>query len=336
MRVSGGTELSRLAMLQRQTAETRANLNRASTEAVTGVKTSRYEASGGNLSRLISVERALARNTNYSDIIAQTTTKVDLVQQTLDKAAKTAGDIALGMQQAAELGNQKTAMMQARLARDAFVGTVNDLNAEVNGQTLFSGTGADKAALADPEAMLTAISAAVSGATTSAGAVAAVDAYFAKPGGAFYTNGYLGTTEDVAPADVGDGKRIDYGTRADDDRIVSLLRSYALGAVIADGALPGNSTEQMAALKEAGSRILTAKEGILDFQSEVGITQERLENAKAERTAESGVLKTAQADMLRSDQEAQSTYFSELETQLKAIYTVTAKLTSLSFLDYMS
>lgn len=336
MRVSGGTELSRLAMLQRQTAETRANLDKASTEATTGVKTSRYEASGGNLSRLISVERALARNSNYLDIIAQTTTKTDLVQQTFDKAVTTAGDLALGMQQAAELGNQKTAMMQAKLARDAFVGTVNDLNAEVNGQTLFSGTGADKAALANPDDMLAAISATVAGAATSADVVAAVDAYFAKPGGEFYTSGYLGTTTDVVPADVGDGKRIDYAVRADNDRIVTLLKSYALGAVMADGALSGSQTEQMTLLNEAGSRLLSAKEEILDLQANVGITQERLQDAKAERNAQGEILKTAQADMLRADQEAQATNFSELQTQLKAIYTVTAKLTTLSFLDYMS
>ena len=202
------------------------------------------------------------------------------------------------------------------------------------GQSLFAGTETDSAALIDAETILGQLSAAVAGATTAADAMAAVDAYFA-PGGGFFTTAYVGSTDDLTPVDIGEGQRLDYGMRADEARIVALLRAHATAAVVADGALAGDVTERLAMLGAAGERTLDAKEGLLDLRAEVGILQERVENAKASRTSERETLELARAKIVAVDPlEAASTY-QQLEVQLESIYMVTSRLAGLRFANFM-
>ena len=57
MRVNGGSELARMQMLQRQAIATRNRLDVAAKELTTNLKANRFEASGGNLTRLFALER---------------------------------------------------------------------------------------------------------------------------------------------------------------------------------------------------------------------------------------------------------------------------------------
>ena len=184
--------------------------------------------------------------------------------------------------------------------------------------------------------MLADLDALAQGSATAADAITAIDAYFAKPAGAFYTSGYTGSPNDLTPVDIGEGKRMDYGMRADQDELVAVLRGQAMAAVVAGGAFDGDATAQMSLLAEAADGLLAAKEGILAIRSDVGILQETLETAKAQRTSERETLDLARTNIVATDPlEAASTY-QTLEVQLESIYTVTARIASLRFVNFMS
>jgi flagellar hook-associated protein 3 FlgL len=335
MRVNGGSELARMQMLQRQAIATRDRLDVAAKELTTNLRANRFEASGGNLTRLFALERSLDRNAVFSQTISLTELRLEIMQESLGQMLEPAEDLALDLTQAASLGDSSAAMLHATAARNAFTDAVGLLNTQVAGQSLFAGTETDSAALIDGEAILAQLGAAVAGATTAADAIAAVDAYFASPGGGFFASAYVGSTDALTPVDIGEGQRLDYGLRADEARIVALLRAHATAAVVTGGALAGNEAERLAMIGAAGARTLAAKEGVLDLRSDVGILQERVENAKAARVAERETLELARAKIVAVDPLEAASAYQQLEVQLESIYTVTARLASLRFANFM-
>ncbi|MFO1208621.1 MAG: flagellin [Amaricoccus sp.] len=336
MRVSGGSDLARLQMMQRQAIETRNKLDVAGEEMSTNLKSSRYDATGGNLTRLFALERSLDRNAVFQQNLSLTGTRLDVMQESAGRVLSSVQDLSLNLPQAVAAGDYATAKLHASAARQNFLANVGTLNTQVAGQSLFAGTATDKAALAPGESILADIDSLVSGTTTAADAQAAIDAYFSKsPPGAFYTSGYLGAGASLTPVQIGEGQRLDYGVKAEDDRLVAVLKSQAMAAVVADGAFTGSQDEQMKLLGVAGDQMLSAKEGVLDLQAEIGVKQETVERAKAERTSEHDTLDLARTNIVTTDPLESASAYQTLQDQLEAIYTVTAKLSSLHFLNYM-
>jgi len=334
--VTGGSELARMKMLQRLAIETRNKLDTAGEEMTSGLNSSRYEATGGNLTRLFALERSLDRNGVFTATISLTETRLDVMQTALGNILSPIEDLSVDMSAAVGIGDQAAALTHARTARQAFANTVSSLNSQVAGQSLFAGTATDRPALANADAMLADLDTLAQGSATAADAIAAIDAYFAKPAGAFYTTGYTGSADDLTPVDIGEGTRLDYGVRADQDELVAVLRSQAMAAVVAGGAFNGDADAQMALIGEAAASMLSAKEGVLDLRSSVGTRQEALETAKAQRTAERETLDLARNTIVATDPLEAASNFDALENQLNTIYTVTARLSSLRFLNLMS
>ncbi len=70
---------------------------------------------------------------------------------------------------------------------------------------------------------------------------------------------------------------------------------------------------------------VAAREDVLDLRTDVGVNQEIVETAKAERTAERDTLDLARSKMVGVDPlEAASTY-QALEVQLRALYEITPR-----------
>ncbi|MFO1141003.1 MAG: flagellin [Amaricoccus sp.] len=336
MRVTGGSDLARLQMLQKQAIETRNKLDVAGQELATNLKASRYDATGGNLTRLFALERSLDRNAVFSQNISLTETRLDVMQESLGRVLGSVQDLSLDLSQAVGQGDYSTARLHASTARGNFLANIGTLNAQVAGQSLFAGTATDKAALAPGADILAQIDALVAGTTTAAGASAAIDAYFSKsPPGAFYATGYLGAGADLTPVQVGEGQQVDYGVRAEDDRLVAVLKAQAKAAVVADGAFTGSQGEQMALLGTAGAEMIAAREGVLDLRAEVGVKQEAVERGKAERTSERETLDLARTRIVATDPLESASAYQTLQDQLQSVYTVTARLSTLHFLNYM-
>ncbi len=336
MRVTGGSDLARLQMLQKQAFSTRNKLDVAGQELSSGLKASRYAATGGNLTRLFALERSLDRNAVFTENISLTELRLDTMQESLGRLQTSTEDLSIDLSESVSRGDYSAALLHADAARRAFADTVGTLNTQVAGQSLFAGTTTDRAALAPADAMLADLDALATGAPTAAAAITAINAYFAKsPPGAFYTSGYIGSTSDLTPVQVGEGQQIDYGMRADNDQLVAVLRSQALAAVVSGGAFAGNQTEQMALMGEAGAQMLAAKEGVLDLRAGVGSLQEAVETAKAQRVSEHDTLDLARTKIVATDPLESASAYQTLQDQLESIYTITARLTNLRFLNFM-
>lgn len=336
MKLGASSDLARLNSMQRQAITARNKLDLSGSEMTTGEKSSRYDATGGNLTRLFSIDRALERNAINSDTIALSEMRLGVVQGSLSKIYGTVETLSVNLLGATGIGDMSAAKMHAQKSRLGFIETVSTLNTRVAGQSLFAGAATDGPALQDGEAMLADIKALATppAAMDSSAAIAAIDAYFA-PGGGFFTTGYVGSTIDLSPVEVADGVRIETGLRADDEGLISALRGHALAAIVADGAFENDVGAQKAILTEAAGRLLDARANVLLLQTRVGISEAAMESAHAERTSERGIFEMARTKMVSADPLESASRYQALEAQLEAIYTVTARLSQLRFVNFM-
>lgn len=336
MKVYHGTEMARMQAFQRRAGSVQQSLDTAAKELSTGLKTDLQEATGGNLGKLHGVERSLARQAAYARNITMVEQRLDGMQNALGRIQQPLAALSVDMVSASGVSDYTGSMTLADGARLDFMNAISTLNGQFNGQTLFGGAKVDSAALASGATILAELDTIVSGDATAADVIATVEAYFAKtPAGDFYTNGYIGSTDDMGAVDVGEGNRISFGARADDDEIVAILQGLALAAVVAGGALSGDSQEQMDVIAESGAQLLQANEGLLDYMGSLGVVQESVETAKAYNVAETDALEIARVDLISADATETATVFQALEAQLETVYTVTARLSDLSFINYM-
>ena len=320
--------------MQKRAIDTRASLNRAATEMTTGENASRYEATAGNLTRLFALERSLDRNAVFTETIELTEIRLDTVQNGLGLILKPIEDLSVNLATSVGLGDVSNSLLHANTARNAFADTVSVLNSQVQGLSLFAGTATDGPALASADSILADLDALAAGSATATDAIAAIDDYFSATG-AFRTSGYIGSTDDLAAVDIGEGRRLKYAVRADADEIIAVLRSQALAAVVAGGAFSGDTAARMEMLGAAGNSMLAAKEGVLDLRAAVGVSQNALERGKASRVSERDTLDLARNQILEIDYDAAASHYQALETQLNVIYTVTSRLADLSYTNFM-
>jgi flagellar hook-associated protein 3 FlgL len=338
MNVSGASDLARLTMLQTRAINVRDALDRAATELTTGVKNSKYEATGGNLTRLFALERSLDRNKVFSETVSLTELRLDIMQEGLGQILKPAESLAIDIVTATGLGDVAASRIHAASSRAAFSDAVGVLNGTVAGQSLYAGTTTDRPALAPAADILAQLDAIAAGAPDAATAIAAINDYFDVASGSvpnFFGDGYVGSPDDLNAVEIGEGRRLDYAVRADQAELVATLRGHAMAAVVAGGAFAGDIGNQMALMAEAGSSLLAAKEGMLDLRARVGGSQFAVEQARAERISERDTLGLARAKIVAVDPLEAASAYQQLQVQLESVFTVTSRLANLRFSNFM-
>jgi flagellar hook-associated protein 3 FlgL len=335
MILNRATELARMQAFQRRNVAIHDALERAGTEMTTGLRTDLHAATGGNLGRLHGIERALERNASLQVNIVLVNQRLDATQATLTRIHDALDTAAIDLEASARQDSLGTAMKHAEAIRRDFADAVAALNVQVAGSSLFAGTATDRAALAPAEDILAQLDALVAAAPDAATVIAAVDAYFQPPGGGFYATGYLGTADDLEPVQVGEDRRVAGNLRADDARIVAALKGQALAAVVAGGALAGNDAERIAVFDEAGTQMIAAREGLVDLRASLGTRQQAVETARAVNNAERSALEITRAEIMGIDPAEAASRYQALEAQLEAAYTVTVRLASLRFSNFL-
>ena len=125
MRVTGGSDLARLQMLQKQAFETRNKLDVAGQELTTNLKASRFDATGGNLTRLFALERSLDRNAVFTQTISLTELRLDVMQESLGRMLTPAQDLSLDLVADGRPGRLcRPRCCTPTTAREAFAATV--------------------------------------------------------------------------------------------------------------------------------------------------------------------------------------------------------------------
>ncbi|MEO1292335.1 MAG: hypothetical protein AAFV62_05815 [Pseudomonadota bacterium] len=328
-------DLAASLRLQEQASLLRAQLEAAGQEMVTGLVADVRSHTGGDLAPVFGLDARLADLEVREQGLALAAARADATQVSLLTLEDAVSGIALDLSSAVSSGDQLAVGILQQKASGNLITAMDALNVSFGGKTLFSGAAENGPALASADTLLTAISAIVAVAPDAATAEAQIDAYFDTAGGSFETDIYLGSTTDAAGAPVDEDRRLGYLTRADAPEIRENLKGLAMIAVADDAAFAGDPVEWDAFLGSASSKLLAANESLTGLRATVGVGQADIELARDAGEAEASAIIQTRNELIGADQFEAAAEFADLEASLQALFTVTARVSTLRLTNFL-
>lgn len=323
--------------MRRQNANLQTHLTRLGREMTTGIRSDLANAVSGDYRALAGLDRSLATLRAYKTATDEAALFAQTLQSALESAQTQAEDLAPGLLSAAMSGTPTLVDSTAHDARQKLDAVVAALNTQVADRHLLSGTATDRKSIRGADDILVALSAATAGQTTAAGIASAVATWFDAPPGAggYLDTAYGGAAAPLAPFALGPGETATIDLTGADPAIRELLKGLALGALVAEGALPGDPAGRAVLLKSAGETLIAAGDAMAGVRARIGTAEARIADASARNAAEASAIEIARNGLIAADPYDTATAIEAVRTQIETLYTLTARLSRLSLKDYL-
>jgi flagellar hook-associated protein 3 FlgL len=345
------------AKFRRETvADVQGRLEKAGTEMSTGRKADVHADLGLRSAELMALRASADRNESFLTGNQILSGKLDVMAATMSGVRETLQDfleVAVSNR-----GAPGPTISQVRdSARAAYDQIVAQLNTTYQGAQLFAGTESARAALQSwdqpdavtgfsPSGVMAGIVAlglndAVE-ATARAAQVALVfdSANAVAPETNFEATFYNGTPLGGTPpsprlsARIDEATVVDFGIQANDPPFVEALKGLAMFAA-ADPATLSDAGAYTVWVDAAISAVVGGIDRLVDTEARFGVLQKTVEDTIARQTDRGDLYGRHIALLETVDPYEAATRVTELSTQLEAAYTVTARISRLTFLDYM-
>lgn len=329
-------DMAQMFRMQRQNVAIKSEMNRLTQELTTGTRQDVGAAVRGDFSAIAGVDRSLRTLESYKFVSQEAATLSSNMQAVNETLLSITDGFGSAMLTAGSSASSAMIDAAANNARGKFESAVAALNSNTAGRFLFSGQTTDVRPLAEADDILNAISAAISGETTTSGVIDAMDAWFEAPvgGGGYLDTAYKGGAA-LTPFRLGEGETANLNVTAADKEIRDVLKSLAVGALLADGLFAGDTNKRAIIANASGEQLMTISASLSNVGSSIGAAQERIESVSTRNRAETAALTMARNEMVAVDEYDSATALQALQTQMETLYTLTARLANLSLTDYM-
>ncbi|KPA20351.1 flagellar hook-associated protein FlgL [Shimia sp. SK013] len=335
MAVAGLGTLARHLAMQNQMTSVKSDFNRLGQELASGLKSDIGASVGGDFRALNDIERQLTVLDSYDQSTLDAKLFTGAMQANLDRLHSMSANLANSLITTVSSGTAGAATTASDMAMQDFESMVDTLNGRSADKSLFAGAATDGAATIPASEMMTHLSAAVAGSVTMTDVITAIDDWFMAPGGGFETVGYLGSANQISPFQLSETESTSVQIKADNEEIRQLLRDTAIAAIANDPGLALNSTDKLALLDTSGKAMLTNQDAIIQSRANLGYSEERIEIAATGNAASRASFSIARNDIATVDATEVAAEFQAVQLQLEMVYTITARLNSMSFMDYM-
>lgn len=335
MTLIGLGDMAQTFMLRRMTTGMKQDAGIAAQELTTGRSMDVSQKLQGEFSGLAGVEAALSRLQGYrvaTDTAALTTSAMQGVLGTIDDITSGIGASLIG---ATMLDNTRTFGSLVQDSAQRFGAVLAALNSRVGDQALFAGVAGDGPAMASADTILSALETHITatGATTATDIETAVTSWFQAPTG-FATVAYLGAAGRSAMAISAEDKA-DMSITATDPALRDTIKSLAIVALIDRGTVVADANTAVSLAQQAGNSLLQNHSDRAVLAGRLGLTQARIDQAQTRNTAEGSALQIARSDLLSVDPYEAATRLQNAQNQLETLYSVTARLSRLSLVDFL-
>ncbi len=320
---------------RRQNVQIKSDLARLSEEMASGRKKDLSSVAGSDYAPIVGLERSLKALSAYQTSTAEAALFTDAMQAAAETVQKHSDKLGTALLIAGNSEHPNMIQTTTADAKNKLGAVISTFNMQVADRYAFSGAATDRPALADAGTILTALKGAIASQTTAAGVEAAVDAWFDTPGGGYETIAYTGSTNSLAPFKLSDSDSTTVTTTALDPGVRSVIKGFALAALVGDGALAGNTTERAALAKRAGEQLLTGESDMVIVRAEIGSAQAHIENASARNAAEKTALEISRNELVAVDPYETATRLEAVRNQLDTLYALTVRMSRLSLAEYM-
>lgn len=343
---------------RRQVADLDQQLQNAGQEAATGLKADVYRSLGLRSGEALALRARMERNDGFvtsntmlSDRLAMTAQSMKEIRATaqsvLDLAVNSTGD------------RSGTADRLRSLARGAMDQLLGQLNRSYNGVPLFSGTDSAQSPMQDfdtvnpttgrspRDVLASAIGAGPANAADAAARIADLEGIFSSDPSVAADRRFEGTFFNGTPLKDGAGvpqprlvARIDehtaleHGVQANDPAVTEMLRGLAMFSEI-DVSQIGDDAAFKAWTEAAASAIGQGISGMISTESRIGSQQKQLDEILESQLSRRDVYNSQVMALEGVDPYEAATRVNRLQTQLEASYAITARLSKLSFLNFL-
>ncbi|MDE3026791.1 MAG: flagellar biosynthesis protein FlgL [Paracoccaceae bacterium] len=320
-------------LLQRQNTQIKTNLQQLSTEMTTGVTADLGKTLSGNFSPLAGLEQSIWTLGAYSTATSQASLSAATMQSALTQINDQATSLATSLVGAGIAGQAVQVSALGAQAHAALASALSALNVRAGGQSVFAGAATDKPAVASVDAIMAGVSAAIAGQTSATAIANAITDWFNSPTG-FQSVGYLGSTAPMSPVPISNGETASLSTTAADPAIVNTLKGLAMAAVLANGTVV-NTNEQVSLMNIAGQSLMNSGTDRVNLATSIGVVQAQIDTATTKNSAEISSLQVARSGLIAADPYATATALQAAQNQLDTLYSVTARISSLSLTNYL-
>lgn len=289
----------------------------------------------GDAARLADVDRRLNLASGFSSTAqeaGQTIAAMQTTLQDIETARSKLGEQLVTLPASALPSHIANAIGAGRATFDSIT---RALNTTLGNRSLFAGTATGTIPLAEPDAMIASLSTALAGSVTLTDVQTAIDTWFDSPTGGFATLGYRGDTG--APL----SRRIDTDTsvvldgRADDPALRNLLKAAATAALAGDPGLGLSDDIKSRLLRSAGLQMLTAAQPVVNIRARLGLAEATVEETTVRQTAHKTAYGMMRNDLVSADPYDTAAALEQVQLQLQTHYTLTARLSKLSLVEYL-
>lgn len=324
-------DLAQSQFLRRQTASVKAEVDRLSTEIATGKVADASAHLRGDHTALAGIDSMLARLRGHASVTAALSLQAEAQQRALARVEDAAAGAGATLLTAA-YGTQTGVTDAGRQAWQALDTTLQALNLRLGDRAVFAGDVGDGTAILGAADLMARLRLAV-GPGTEAGAVrSAVEAWFDAPDG--FATTYRGGPPAPATA-IAPGDAVVMDITATDPVLRDTLKALALGALLSDPALGGGTAGRASLARAAGEALAGQATDRAALAGRLGVVQQRLAEAESRNSAEADAMAMARNTLLTADPYDTATRLQDAEARLEMLYTLTARLSRLSLVDYL-
>lgn len=303
-------------------------------ELTTGQVAQLRKALNGDLNAVSSLSRTEKMSAEYARNSREAAFTASSMQSALGVVAKKVQGLFDELPLATISATTAPIESAGRTAENLIDSMVSALNSEVAGRFVFSGQTTDTPPLESAQAIKDGVVAAVAGLTDAEDIRMAVEAYFA-PGGDFETINYLGSATDVSGVQIGTGETVSLAIKANDPALRETLSAAALVFV---ASRPGSGLAmnvQQDVISSAQNATLGAKDSLVDLRGTLGAAEARIEDALVRAQTAEQFARKSKTNLVAVDQFDVATRLEQTRSQLEFAFATTARLRSISLLEYM-
>ncbi|EJJ26478.1 flagellar hook-associated family protein [Rhizobium sp. CF142] len=343
------TSTSAIQNILRQTiSQSQKLLSSSSTEAATGTYADLGVSLGSGVAKTISMSSVIDQAASFKNSNALVSLRLESSQSSLSTMQTAADSLVSNL--TALLGNQDESALAVaqQSATDALSQMVSASNTVVNGEYLFGGINLSSKPLTDQSAAVSSqIDSALqtyadglgksigdlSGTEISSFISDTVEPMFSEASWTDPTSGWSTAASTNMSSRISGSEVIQSSANANSQGMRYLALASVLVSTLSAKGL--SSDAQRAVTSAAINYASGASSNLVSQQSQLGLSQERVEKANDALDAQTTILQNKLVDLEGVDTYEASTQVKSLETQLETAYTLVNKLQSLSLVNYL-
>lgn len=330
-------DLARAYAMRSNTARLRSTLDVLTQEVSSGEVTDLGLRLRGDTSLLNSLEARLTLTEQFQKNLKDAVVQSNEQQAALDAVHDLSSKLATKIVTSSLQTSPSPLPIFVAEAEQALTAVVTRLNLEYGGQHLFSGLSVDQPPLISAAGIMDKLEELTKGLPSAEEVTRAVSEWFdAAPGdGGFVDTAYEGTLNEARLFKVSRSRFVNLGASAADTEIRNVLKGLALTALGGRGLAEGQPETKLAIVRKGGEIVSENVPALIGYMAKIGVTQESLKIQDAENSASLSTLQRTRNQIRQVDPYETIAALSETQSQLEAVYKLTARLSKLNLTEHL-